>query len=44
MRLDGGELDIEWLANAHVTMTGPAAISFTGTFNDDILANGTGVA
>lgn len=28
--LDGGELDIEWLADGHVLMTGPVAVSFTG--------------
>ena len=38
VRLDGGSLDIEWLANGHVAMTGPAAISFTGAFDDKLLA------
>jgi diaminopimelate epimerase len=28
--LDGGELDIAWLKDGHVLMTGPVAISFTG--------------
>jgi diaminopimelate epimerase len=28
--LDGGPLEIEWLANGHVLMTGPVATSFTG--------------
>lgn len=28
--LDGGELDIEWLPDGHVLMTGPVAVSFTG--------------
>ncbi len=28
--LDGGELEIEWLENGHVLMTGPVAVSFTG--------------
>jgi diaminopimelate epimerase len=28
--LDGGELDMEWRADGHVTMTGPVATSFTG--------------
>ncbi len=28
--LDGGELEIDWLANGHVVMTGPVATSFTG--------------
>ncbi len=27
---DGGELEIEWLADGHVSMTGPVAVSFTG--------------
>lgn len=29
--LDGGELEIEWTKDGHVMMTGPVAISFTGT-------------
>lgn len=29
--LDGGELEIEWAKDGHVMMTGPVAISFTGT-------------
>ena len=28
--LDGGELEMEWRADGHVTMTGPVATSFTG--------------
>lgn len=28
--VDGGELEIEWMKDGHVIMTGPAAISFTG--------------
>ena len=28
--LDGGSLEIEWMADNHVRMTGPVAISFTG--------------
>lgn len=28
--VDGGELDIEWLKDGHVLMTGPVAVSFTG--------------
>jgi diaminopimelate epimerase len=28
--LDGGELEIEWLKDGHVVMTGPIATSFTG--------------
>jgi diaminopimelate epimerase len=29
--LDGGELEIEWLRDNHVLMTGPVATAFTGT-------------
>jgi diaminopimelate epimerase len=32
--VDGGELEIEWLKDGHVVMTGPAAISFTGEIPD----------
>ena len=28
--LDGGELEIEWLKDGHILMTGPVAVSFTG--------------
>jgi diaminopimelate epimerase len=28
--LDGGSLDVEWLANNHLRMTGPVAVSFAG--------------
>jgi diaminopimelate epimerase len=28
--VDGGELEIEWLKDGHVIMTGPVAVSFTG--------------
>ena len=38
VRLDGGNLDIDWLENGHVTMTGPASVSFTGAFDDALLA------
>jgi diaminopimelate epimerase len=31
--LDGGELEIEWLKDGHVMMTGPVATAFTGTFD-----------
>jgi diaminopimelate epimerase len=34
--LDGGPLDIEWLENNHVMMTGPVAISFTGTIDPSL--------
>lgn len=30
VRLDGGELSVAWLPDGHVTMSGPADISFTG--------------
>ena len=36
--LDGGELSIEWLPNGHVTMTGPAAIAFTGIMDGALLS------
>ena len=36
--LDGGTLEIEWLANGHVRMTGPVATSFTGTLDDTLMA------
>jgi len=31
--LDGGALDIEWRGRGHVLMTGPATLSFEGTFD-----------
>ena len=37
MRLDGGTLHIEWRADDHVMMTGPAAVSFAGSFDDSVL-------
>lgn len=36
--LDGGVLWIHCLDNGHVTMTGPVAISFTGTLDPSLLA------
>lgn len=39
LELDGGTLEIEWLENGHVLMTGPTAISFRGTI-DPALLNG----
>jgi diaminopimelate epimerase len=39
--LDGGTLEIEWLKNGHVLMTGPTAIAFRGTM-DPALLNGAG--
>ncbi|MGQ0677595.1 MAG: diaminopimelate epimerase [Rhodospirillales bacterium] len=35
--LDGGELDVEWLADDRVTMTGPVSVSFTGTLDAALL-------
>jgi diaminopimelate epimerase len=32
--LDGGELTIEWRADDHIVMTGPAVLSFTGEIGD----------
>jgi len=37
-RLDGGLLTIEWRDDDHVTMTGPAAVSFTGTLAPELCA------
>jgi diaminopimelate epimerase len=34
---DGGPLEIEWRADGHVLMTGPAAVSFTGTLDPSLL-------
>jgi diaminopimelate epimerase len=34
---DGGPLDIEWRADGHVLMTGPVAVSFTGTLDPSLL-------
>lgn len=38
VELDGGELDIEWLADGRVMMTGPAATSFRGELAPELLA------
>jgi diaminopimelate epimerase len=35
--LDGGSLEIEWRADGHVLMTGPVAVSFTGTLDSALL-------
>lgn len=35
--LDGGTLSIEWLRDDHVLMTGPVALSFTGTLDASLL-------
>lgn len=36
--LDGGSLFIEWMADNHVKMTGPIAVSFAGTLDRSLLA------
>ena len=36
--LDGGDLDIAWREDGHVIMTGPAALSFEGSFDPALLA------
>ena len=36
--LDGGELEIEWRADGHVTMSGPVAESFRGAVDPDRLS------
>jgi diaminopimelate epimerase len=35
--LDGGPLDIEWRDDGHVIMTGPVALSFTGSLDSSLL-------
>jgi diaminopimelate epimerase len=35
---DGGSLRIEWRADNNVVMTGPVAVSFTGTLDESLLA------
>ena len=35
--LDGGALQIEWRADGHVIMTGPVALSFSGTLDPSLL-------
>jgi diaminopimelate epimerase len=37
VELDGGTLDIAWREDGHVIMTGPATLSFEGTFDSDLL-------
>lgn len=36
--LDGGAIEIEWLDNGHVLMTGPAATAFTGRIDPSLLS------
>ena len=38
VELDGGTLDIRWRDDGHVIMTGPATLSFEGTFDQALLA------
>ena len=40
VELDGGALDIAWREDGHVIMTGPAALSFEGAFDTDLLTAG----
>jgi diaminopimelate epimerase len=37
VELDGGALEIAWREDGHVIMTGPAALSFEGTFDTALL-------
>lgn len=37
LRLDGGELEIEWRADGHVIMTGPVALAYEGTLSPETL-------
>jgi diaminopimelate epimerase len=39
VELDGGSLDILWREDGHVMMTGPAALSFEGTFDLALIAD-----
>jgi diaminopimelate epimerase len=40
VQLDGGTLDIAWREDGHVIMTGPARLSFEGSFDADLLTAG----
>jgi diaminopimelate epimerase len=40
VELDGGSLDIAWREDGHVIMTGPATLSFEGSFDSDLLTAG----
>jgi diaminopimelate epimerase len=37
--VDGGELEIEWLKDGHVRMTGPVAISYTGSLDPSLVSD-----
>lgn len=39
IELDGGELEVNWLSESGLRMTGPAVISFVGQFNPRALAD-----
>jgi diaminopimelate epimerase len=38
VELDGGSLDIAWREDGHVVMTGPAVLSFEGSFDPGLLS------
>jgi diaminopimelate epimerase len=38
LALDGGDLTVEWRADDHVIMTGPVAESFSGLFDESLIA------
>jgi diaminopimelate epimerase len=40
IELDGGSLDIAWRQDGHVMMTGPAVLSFEGSFDSALFAAG----
>ena len=40
VELDGGGLHIEWRDDGHVLMTGPVAVSFSGSLDPHVLAGG----
>jgi diaminopimelate epimerase len=40
VEVDGGALDIAWRDDGHVIMTGPAVLSFKGTFDESLLTPG----
>jgi diaminopimelate epimerase len=44
VELDGGTLEIAWREDGHVIMTGPASLSFEGTFDPDMLMAADGDA
>jgi diaminopimelate epimerase len=39
LALDGGELTVDWRADDHVIMTGPAVTSFTGEIDESLLSS-----